>query len=41
VHRLATRIGARLPHETVLPVREYPLTEQRPAVVRVWRGNRS
>ena len=38
VHRLAARIGARLPHETVLPIREYPLTEHRPAVVRVWRG---
>jgi Ca2+-transporting ATPase len=37
VHRLAARIGALGPDEGSLPIREYGLTEHRPAVVRVWR----
>jgi len=40
VHRLAERAGVATlePAEDGLPVREYALTQQRPAVVRVWRG---
>ncbi len=38
VHRLAAQAGVRRADEGAAPVREYALTERRPAVVRVWRG---